>query len=432
MNEIFEGNLAVVGQRWPALAELLAAQDIAAVPADLREGQESTLAVKGIQLSSRHDRAGEAAMQAASVAADTPVIYLYGPGLGELPVCFLQRPSLQRLVVRLLNETVFALILHLIDQRAWLADPRVELALAGDDGEIGHPCFALPPELVLASDANAKMRDRLVADLMVSFVNRRFLDDDGHIAHLRTRFASNRPLLENDHDVGELFASRPGSEVWVIATGPTLARHYETLRAARARPQMPFLIAVDTALVPLLNQGIRPDLVVSADHLTSMRTLPPEQSTGLPLVYFPMLDTLVLAAWQGPRYAAYSASPLYDTLRQEIPKAALYAGGSVLHIAVDLAVRMGARQIVLFGADFAFVDDRAHAGWESGILAPEHVTAEWVLNGYGQRVTTLLNLRAYLCTLERYIAAHPAVRFLNASRAGAVIAGADYHPELVQ
>lgn len=432
MSEIFEANLAVIGQRWPALAELLVAQDIATVPADLCEGRESTLAVNGIQLSSRHDRAGEAAMQVASVAADAPVVFLYGTGLGELPVCFLQRPTLQRLVVRLLNETVFALILHLIDQRAWLADPRVELALACTDTEIGQPCFALPPELVLASDANSKMRDRLVADLMVSFVNRLFLDDDGHIAHLRTRFASNRPLLENDHDVGELFASRPGAEVWVIATGPTLSRHYGTMRAARARSPTPFLIAVDTALVPLLNQGIRPDLVVSADHLTSMRTLPPEHSAGLPLVYFPMLDTLVLTSWQGPRYAAYSGSPLYDALRQDIPKAALYVGGSVLHTAVDLAVRMGAGQIVLFGTDFAFVDDRAHAGWESGILAPNYVTADWVLNGHGQRVTTLLNLRAYLCTLERYIAAHPEVRFLNTSRAGAVIAGADYHPELVQ
>lgn len=432
MSEIFEANLQVIGARWPAMAELLAAQDISAISVDLRDGYESTLIVNGIQLSSRHDRAGEAAMQSASVVDTAPIIYLYGTGLGELPVCFLQRPALQRLVVRLLNETVFALILHLIDQRAWLVDPRVDLALAGEDGEIGQPCFALPPELVLASDANSKMRDRLVADLMVSFVNRLFLDDDGHIAHLRTRFASNRPLLENDHDVGELFASRPGAEVWVVATGPTLSRHYGTMRAARARPLAPFLIAVDTALVPLLNQGIRPDLVVSADHLTSMRTLPPEHSAGLPLVYFPMLDTLVLTAWQGPRYAAYSGSPLYDALRKDIPKAALYVGGSVLHTAVDLAVRMGAGQIVLFGTDFAFVDDRAHAGWESGILAPNYVTADWVLNGHGQRVTTLLNLRAYLCTLERYIAAHPEVRFLNTSRAGAVIAGADYHPELVQ
>lgn len=424
MSEIFEANLAVLQRRWPKLAELLVLQDIEALHADLREGGESTLIIDGVQLSSRHDRAGEARLQAESVD-DAPVVYLYGAGLGELPLMLLDRPGLQRLEVRILNETVFALVIHLLDQRRWLEDSRVSLALAGDDNEISYPNFASPPELVLASDANAKMRDRLVSELMIPFVNGKFSPDN---SMYRARFDDNRTLLQSDHDVAELFGSRLGCEAWVVATGPTLAGHFEKLRTARNRPEAPVLIAVDTALVPLLSSGVRPDFVVSVDYLTTCRTLPASESASLPLVYFPMLDNLVLAAWQGARYAAYSSSPLYEQLRHEISKGVLHVSGSVLHAAVDLAVKMGARQVVLFGADFAFVDDRAHAGWDSGVLSPQFATSDWVLNGHGQRVKTLLNLRGYLCELERYIAANPLVTFLNSSREGAMIKGAAYHP----
>ena len=94
-------------------------------------------------------------------------------------------------------------------------------------------------------------------------------------------------------------------------------------------------------------------------------------------------------------------------------KAQLYVGGSVIHPAVDLAVKMGAAKITLFGADFAFPNNKTHAGWSDGDLGPN-----WVLLGIGywtgmaQRVKTQLNFRSYLCELERYIAGHPRGAFL--------------------
>lgn len=426
MSETWTANLDLVELRWPSLATVLAQQDVEGLAADLRQGRESTLYINGIQLGSRHDRAGEARLQADSLG-EKPEVHLYGPGLGDLPQAFLARPGLRQLHVHLLNEQIFALVLHLLDQSAWLGDPRVSLALASDEAEIRLPFFASPPELVLASDTNAKIRDRLVAEIGVPFANSRFVPDD---PALLARLADNRELLQRDGDVAALFDSRPACEAWVIATGPTLAGHYERLRTARQTSATPpLLIAVDTALRPLLENGVRPDFVVSIDQMTSSRTLCGELAEGLPLIYFPLLAPDLLAAWPGPRYAAYSASPIFDGLRRQIPKGSLFADGSVLHPAVDLAVRMGARQIVLFGADFAFVGDQAHAGWAPGELAPTMETAHWVLNGHGQRVKTLLNLRGYLCSLERYIAARPTVRFLNTSREGAWIAGTHYEQE---
>ncbi|MCO7568706.1 DUF115 domain-containing protein [Pseudomonas chlororaphis] len=428
MSDSLEDNAQVLGGRWPALLERLLAEDSAALQADLVEGLGSTLSVAGIQLTSRHDRAREARTQAGSLP-EAPVLHLYGCGLGDLQLVLLERPGLTRLYVHILNGALFKLVLQLLDQQFWLTDPRVELLYAGDLSEIQLPFFALPAELVLADDYNAKIRDRLVSETHVSFNNRLFTEE----AVVAERLAAVEPWVRADADVAELFGRDSGREVFVIATGPSLEQHFAALQALRERPQRPLLICVDTAYQPLQRHGIEPDVVVSIDQRISSRHLPAQGSANTTLVYMPLADPLVLEGWQGPRYVAYSASPVFAPMRQRWPKALLHAGGSVIHPAVDLAVKMGGRRITLFGADFAFPMDRTHAGWQDGDLGPQLKAAKhWVLDGNGQRVKTQLNFRSYLCELERYIQSQPEVRFFNTSRSGAMIAGTTFHEDFVQ
>jgi len=427
MSEFFERNVDVIQQRWPALAVRLLVEDTSLLQADLVEGLGSTLSINGIQLTSRHDRTREARVQADSLPVDSAVLHVYGTGLGDLQVELLERASLQRLYVHILNGAVFALVLQLLEQHQWLSDPRVELLYAGDLAEIQLPFFALPSELVLADDFNAKIRDRLISETHLTFNNREFNPQSPEIIE---RLQACLPLATADADVAELFGSQAGREVFVIATGPSLEQHFDTLRAIRGQEGRPLFICVDTAYRPLLKHGIHPDIVVSIDQRISARHLPSEDSAGIRLVYMPMLDPLVLQAWQGARYAAYSTSPIYQSLREQLPKGELYVGGSVIHPAADLAVKMGAAQITLFGADFAFPGDKTHAGWSDGDLGPQLGAAKhWVLDGHGQRIKTQLNFRSYLCELERFIAGHPQVRFYNSSRAGAIIVGTTFHPE---
>jgi hypothetical protein len=427
MSEFFERNAEVIQRRWPLLSARLLIEDASLLQADLVEGLGSTLSINGIQLTSRHDRTREARLQADSLPIDSPVVHVYGTGLGDLQMELLQS-GLERLYVHILNGAVFALVLQLLDQQQWLSDPRVELMYAGDLAEIQLPFFALPSELVLADDFNAKIRDRLISETHLTFNNREF---DPQAPDIIERLQASLELVQADRDVIELFGSRKGQEVFVIATGPSLEQHFETLHTIRNQAERPLFICVDTAYRPLLNHGIRPDVVVSIDQRISVRHLPSEGSADITLAYMPMVDPQVLAAWQGPRYAGYSASPIYQQLRRQWPKGELYVGGSVIHPAVDLAVKMGAAQITLFGADFAFPNNKTHAGWNDGDLGPQLGAAKhWVLDGNGQRIKTQLNFRSYLCELERFIAGHPQVRFYNSSRAGAMIAGTAFHPEL--
>lgn len=429
MSEFFQANAEVLQRRWPALFERLMAEDSAAVQAELVQGLGSTLSVNGVQLTSRHDRTHEARVQAASLA-DKAQLHVYGTGLGDLPAVLLERAGLERLYVHILNGALFALVVQLLDQRHWLEDPRVELFYAGDLSDICTPFFALPAEMLLADDFNAKIRDRLVSEVHLSFNNREF---DPQSPAIQQRLQDCLPVLLGDDDVAQLFGTCVDRDVYVIATGPTLEEHFERLAKVRAQAQRPLFICVDTAYRPLREHGVVPDLVVSIDQLISFRHLPFEQSEGIPLVYLPMSDPEVLRAWKGKRYGGYSASPVYAALREAYPRGELHVGGSVIHPAIDLAVKMGARRITLFGADFAFPMNKTHAGWNDGELGPSvNQARHWVRDGHGQRVSTQLNFRGYLCVLERYIAAHPQVEFFNSSRAGALIAGTRFNQEFVQ
>jgi hypothetical protein len=429
MSDFFQNNALVIQQRWPTLFERLMAEDSSLVQAELVQGLGSTLAVNGVQLTSRHDRVHEARIQATSLP-EKPQLHVYGTGLGDLPTVLLERADLERLYVHVLNGALFALVLQLIDQRQWLEDPRVQLFYAGDLSDICTPFFALPAEMLLADDFNAKIRDRLVSEVHLSFNNREF---DPQLPFIQQRLQDCLPVLLGDDDVAQLFGTASGREFYVIGTGPTLEGHFERLAAVYAQAERPFLMCVDTAYRPLREHGIVPDLVVTIDQRISFRHLPFEDSDGIELVYLPLSDPQMLCAWKGKRYGGYSASPVYATLREQYPRGQLHVGGSVIHPAVDLAVKMGASRITLFGADFAFPMNKTHAGWNDGDLGPGVDQARyWVQDGHGQRVSTQLNFRGYLCVLERYIAAHPQVQFFNSSRAGALIAGTQFNQEFVQ
>ncbi|OCR24696.1 motility accessory factor Maf-2 [Pseudomonas syringae] len=430
MTDSFERNAAVLQNRWPDVFARLLAEDDALLEVELVEGLQSTLSINGIQLTSRHDRIAEARLQAASLPQASKVLHLYGTGLGDLQRVMLEEHSAARLQVHILNGALFALVLKLTDQDDWLSDPRIELGYAADHSEIQIPFFALPAELELADEKNARIRDRLVSEVHIHFNNREF---DPQAPQILQRLEESFDLVSRDPDVAELFGSQSGREFYVIGTGPSLEQHFEKLLAVRGQAQRPLFICVDTAYRPLIAQGIVPDLVVTIDQRISDRHLPAADTAGIRLVYLPLSNPQVISAWQGDRYVGFSPSPVYAQLRQRVQRGILAAGGSVIHPAVDLAVKMGATQITLFGVDFAYPMNKSHAGWGDGELgAPVDQARQWVLDGHGQRVKTQLNFRRYLGELERYIQAHPQVRFSNSSRSGAMIAGTAFNEEFSQ
>ncbi|MBX7195960.1 MAG: DUF115 domain-containing protein [Sandaracinaceae bacterium] len=409
--------------RWPAFAawaEGASAADVTSSP----HGESSVLVVDGVHLVAPLDPEAEAArlVREVDVAREEP--WCFGLGEGRAIVRLLARDRVRRLhVVGLSRRATRATLDH--RDAAWLEDPRVELHTPADVSESAFAAAAgarvlASAELRLAEPS--ALRDAALLELAAAHQERWI---EGRRAVRAERADANAARFATDGDVALLFRTRPGAHAVIAAGGPSL------LPVVQSVPRDEVLmIAVSTALAPLEARGIVPDVAVMVDthplllgHVRALRR--PEALSAVPLVYAADLDADVLAAWPGPRLAAHLALPGYADA--SIRRGVLFCSGTVAHTAIDLAVKMGARTVRLAGLDLAYPGGATHAeGAAFGARRDRgSVSVESVR---GELVPTDLNFLGYLRDLERYIAKHPEVRFVNGSLAGARIRGTVHEP----
>lgn len=172
----------------------------------------------------------------------------------------------------------------------------------------------------------------------------------------------NLPLIATEGDAAALVGAFVGKPALVVAAGPSLDRNLPNIVALRNRV---LVIAVDTALRPLLAAGVQPDFVVAVDpseanacHLTDL--------SPCPETYFVAegsIDPEALRPFEGRtfffRVAGHHPWPWLRGLGLE--RQPLRAWGSVLTTAFDLGLQMGCGPIVFAGADLAYTDGRPYA-----------------------------------------------------------------------
>ncbi|MCL2601442.1 MAG: DUF115 domain-containing protein [Treponema sp.] len=149
----------------------------------------------------------------------------------------------------------------------------------------------------------------------------------------------------------------------VCAAGPSLSAHIEQVRKNRSDL---FLIATDTSLPCLLHSGIRPDAVISIDcqHI-SYHHFVDELPRGV-FIFLDVASPPLLASrycTNNPTYFFSSAHPLSRYVSSaycRMPELDT-SGGNVTYAAVSLAEQLGAHQIELYGADFAYPAGVAYA-----------------------------------------------------------------------
>jgi hypothetical protein len=422
MNEsLLDKNCRIIQERWPGLWEQLASTG-SPEWVELTCTPEPTLVIDGIHLSSGFQRLREAELQARLAPEDSPKVWVYGFGLGDLPRVLLKRKKLERLTNVILSRAIAFQSLSHFDHTDWLADKRVDLKIAQPTEVIEFPFTAVPACLRLVDNSAARLRDQVSLELATPFIRSQYRED----ASLHRRMEENLPMLLQDGDVAALFGSLPGKKIMVAAAGPTLSDHFTWL-AGREKGNT--LIAVDAAIKPLVTSGVIPDLAVVIDEKETVQRFFQFDLTSLlrtTLIYFPGVHPFVLKEWPGPRLAAYpEKSDRYNRLANCYSKGRLFSSGSVIHPAVDLAVKMGAAEVLLLGADFSYPRGISHVvgAATTRVIGKREALGLWVLNGYGDRIPTRADLRWFLCDLERYIFAHPEVHFINSSREGARITG---------
>ncbi len=425
--------IEIIQKRWPRLWEALEKAQPYTEVLLVQDRPSATLVAGGIQLASAYDPLAEARLQIGEIPQGITNLWLYGVGMGYLPRLVLPELSPHtRLNVVPLNLALFKELLYWVDQSDWLGDERVHFHLPTSKTRPQTHYVVTTPCLCLADDRASVLRDRLTIELNQDSTEQNL---DWFLKKMVVKnMADNASLMQMDGDVGELFDSLKRGRVpaVVVGAGPSLDEQMGVIH--RLQNDRAVVICVDAALSSLLAGGINPQLVVTQDHRQSVRKFFSADLSALKdskLVYFPGVDHEVLLAWPHRRLTAYSREQHYTELKKEFPKQVLFASGSVIHPAVDLAVRMGAPRICLAGADFSYPGSRTHSKdvpWAKELGTDERSgnMARWVVNGYGERVQSSVNLIAYLRDLEDYIRLKSGTCFINLGRKGANITGVTY------
>ena len=409
-DNLLNKNANIIEKRWPFVYKIIAEHQ--SIPMNVTV-KGHTLNINNIQLTSSIDRKSEAIIQTKHLK-NAKSITLYGIGLGDCIVELLTNKKTESINIIILNIDVLLLSLSYIDHSDWLTNAKISLFTWHDITKVSKPFAALPSELVLADDDACVLRDRVEQELNTDFINQKFTKAEN--------LSLNKNIVEKSLTIADI--PKPNvNEIFIAASGPTLESHIEYLQNNNC-----FIIALDASVKTLLSYNILPSLIISIDAVSFQlfKGLSSDYFKNIPLIFFPNVQPELLAYWPGKLYCSYSQTPMYDKYKSIQGKPSLFSAGSVIHPAIDLAVYLNAKDIVLLGADFSFTRNKSHShgqNGESSFSLPFDMAQHWVKNYSGEKVPTLKSFISYLRDLELFIEKNSTINFYNGSNEGAKISG---------
>lgn len=410
--ERYNRNLAILKRRFP-----MAAMAVEKAPETVELALSKNGALTGragkTSLHSFHDPVTEAMKFIASQGvSDGSHVALLGVGLGHhlIPLLDIVGES-GRIAAAEANASVLKAALRVIEDPAILEDPRLTLvagvdevsflaalssAYAGLDMDrtktiIFNPSFQLiPPDF---------SRTRTAIEMVRMERKFPFIMGGTEAENLR----ENIPRLRLARGVNSLSGVARGRGAFIVGAGPSLDRDVIALSA----PHGCVIISTDTALPALLNAGVTPHFVVTADpQAESLHHFSLAGRFDLPLIMTPTASADVVEKWTGPIYAGFIKT---DRLTEEAARMAdemgtFKSGGTVSALAFEAAIIMGADPVILVGQDFGWpggacyaqgtFPEQAGSGLTTG---PEVIYEE---NHFGARIPTSVSLHSYRRSFE--------------------------------
>ena len=433
-----------------SVRQLLAANGSHTLQAETEEGER-------IMLHSAYDPGREAKsfVDGLGLKAGAKVI-LFGLGLGYHLREILRRVGENGKVVALeANPGVFRAALELIDFTDLYSGTKVDLlAGLGEDEMMGGLKSLLEGDL---KDVPVDELDVVVHPSSLRVTPKRFrgIKDylQGVVAARKTcqlfgdltlrNLQLNTPHVLDGVPVELLFGKFKGTASFLVGAGPSLGdRQIMQLKKAKNKA---LIVAVGTALKPLLGCGVEPDLVVATDPQNeSYRHFEGVEDCESPLIFLPTVCPDIVRKYRGRKVVAFQEDyPEVGRMADALSRTKVKTGGSVLTTALDILIRMASDPIIFVGCDLGYPRGVGHAGgtiwderWREVVVNSRFSTLEeenrkyidggekvWVEGVNGREILTHLNLKSYLSWIENRLKDEPGW-FINAS-GGAHIRGAD-------
>lgn len=190
----------------------------------------------------------------------------------------------------------------------------------------------------------------------------------------------------------------------LVSAGPSLNKNIMELKNAKNKA---FIVAVDTAVKPLLKAGIEPDIMVMVDGVKPKKLFEMEGIERIPLVTSISSSSEVVDYHKGKKFFFREGEGYINGIFEEIGKPfyGIETGGSVATNAMALLVKLGYSTIILVGQDLALTDNKTHADntFKDKMDTIDTSNAIMVDGYYEEKVPTRHDFQHYLEWFNDYI-----------------------------
>lgn len=216
----------------------------------------------------------------------------------------------------------------------------------------------------------------------------------------------------------------------LVAAGPSLNKNIQMLKKAKNRL---FILAVDTAVKPLVKAGIKPDAFITIDAKKDLDLVEIDGAETIPVIapataLYKIMDRQKAKKifYYDGYFLPYSIYFINDKVLPDVS-----TGGSVACSGFSLLHKLGYETIILVGQDLAFTDNKSHADgtFEDKMPTMDTEGMEMVKGNYVDKIPTRMDFRIFLNWFQEYIhdikEANPNIRVVNATAGGAYIEGTE-------
>lgn len=216
----------------------------------------------------------------------------------------------------------------------------------------------------------------------------------------------------------------------LVAAGPSLNKNIRELKKAKGKA---FIVATDTALKPLIKEGIVPDMLVIVDGKKPTLLFDVNELSDIPLLCSLLSASDVLDMHKGKKIVCNEGLAVADKIMSfsHIGLSPMPIGGSVATFAFSFMYMIGIKTIILIGQDLAYTGNKSHADGTFEEKMPEVDTSKYIMveGNYEKEVPTSPDFKIYLEWYDEYIEkamkATPGFRVINSTEGGAKIRGTE-------
>ena len=233
-------------------------------------------------------------------------------------------------------------------------------------------------------------------------------------------------------DIGELSEQFKDVPFILVGAGPSLDESIEFLKKVQNQA---IIVASNSPYRKLINSGIRPHLVVTADPMEP--TLAGFQNVKLdhvPLVCPFSAYPEIVKRFSGRIISWSTLNPIAEYVKKRIgkgPGTKILEQGTVSGCVLDISRVLGCQKVLLIGQDMSVRDDGQYYTSDSfyadsGDHYDDSTKGHRLPGNTQDSVRVESRLFVYLKTFEQFINDNPSVEYRNLARTGVKVDGAPY------